>query len=152
MRVFRVQYPARDGRRQRQSSKWYVEVRVHGVPYKVSAFTDRAASLELGKKLQRLADLAGSREQPPADLTSWAAGLEPKLQERLVTLGIVPASRVAGGRELRERLDEYAAVLGARNRAGQYVQNVRSHVERVLAALGWRVFADMDGAALERWL
>ena len=56
MRVFRATYTANG--RTREAASWYVELRdVREVVRRVAGFTDKGATVEFGRKLERLVSL-----------------------------------------------------------------------------------------------
>lgn len=70
-RVFQTTYKDRNGER-RTAARWYCEIRdAQGVVRRLPAFTDKRASEELGRKLDRLVSLRISGEQPNAAMSRW---------------------------------------------------------------------------------
>ncbi len=113
MRVLRIRYTDRRGRT-RQSSKWYTEIPdPKGIRHRIPGFRDRAATEELGRKLERLSELRAAREQPDLALAKWVSELPRPMLARLARLGIVATSRVAAARPLVELLEEFVQSLKA---------------------------------------
>jgi len=151
MRVFRQRFGPEG--HARPSRVWYVEIKnPKGVRVRVRANTDRDASAELGRRLEKLAQLKGSGLEPPLDLARWVADLPPKTLARIARLGIVAPSRVAAGRPITEHVREFIQSLRASNCAPRYVQNVATQLDDVCEGCGWRTLADVDRSSLERYL
>ena len=51
-----------------------------GIERRVPGYSDKRASEELGRKLERLAGLRASREQPDKTLSEWLETLHDKLR------------------------------------------------------------------------
>ncbi|QDV07290.1 site-specific tyrosine recombinase XerD [Planctomycetes bacterium Poly30] len=152
MRVFRKY---RKGPRGAQvpCKKWYVEFRDHReVVHRLAAFTDKAASTELGRKVERLASLRSAGEPPDAELSRFIASIPDRLRERLGEIDLIDRSRMAGSRPIDAIVDEYAATLLARERTPKYVSKVRKRVERVLEGIRAQTLLEFHPAKVEMFL
>jgi len=157
MRVFKQRFGPEG--RSRPSRLWYVEFKnPKGIRVRVRAFADRAASEELGRRLERVAALRASGLDPDIPTARWLGELPGQMLARLAHLGIVPPSRVAAGRPLLEHLDTFLRSLRARGRAEKYVRNLERRIKDVcqgtedFQGCGFRTWADLDAAKLERHL
>lgn len=150
MRVYRQTY-SRAGC-QREVARWYVELRFEGRRCRFPAFTDRRASEALGRQIERLAALhaVGDPLDPTLamQLERWPA----QLRERCAQLGLVSRSRATGMRPLTELVEDFEAGLRARDRSEHHVRVTVAYVRRILAGCCFKVWSDIRGAAVERYL
>lgn len=152
MRIFRASYKDRKGRA-RKASRWYVEFRDHNeTARRVPAFSDKGASAELGRKLQRLAALRATRETIPAEMSKWIEGLAPRLREKLADIDMLDTRRLAASRPLAELLDEFKATLRTRERTEDWIAHVLFRVRVTLEGAGFATLSDIEPAAIERHL
>ncbi|MFH1423310.1 MAG: hypothetical protein ABIH42_11445 [Planctomycetota bacterium] len=73
MRLFKAGYKDRKGTK-RKSSKWYIEFGDHlQTVRQIHAFTDKKATEEFGRNLEKLVVLKSAEEPPDTELTilSW---------------------------------------------------------------------------------
>lgn len=95
MRVFQSTYKDRNGGR-RKTEVWYAEVRDrHGKPRRIPGFTDKRATQELDRKLERLVSLRLAGEQPDIAMIRWLEGLPTKTREQLGRIGVLDPKAVA---------------------------------------------------------
>ncbi len=132
MRVFRATYKDRKGR-QRESSKWYVEFRDHlEMTRRLPAFTDKKASQEVGRRIERLVSLRLAGEGPDAELTRWLETALPRLKTKLVEIGLLDASRGEAAKPLVEHIEDWQAFLTAKGNTAAHVKLAVSRVKRIL--------------------
>src|SRR5688572_7242871 len=149
MRVFRTNYRDRQNRI-RQARKWYVELRfADETVRRVPAFTDRGASVEYGRMLERLVALQVAQAPMEAALVRWIQGLGAKERERLARIGLIDRSFAVGPRTIEELLTEFDSTLRARERTRKHVSHVVGRVRRLFASCGFAVWKDIDGRKLE---
>ena len=111
MRVFKQKYKARDGKT-KESAKWYVELRDHQeTTRRIPAFTDKGLSAELGRKLEKLVSLRVLNDTPGPELARWLETIPSELRGRLSKIGLLDARTVAGGKPLKEHLEDFKANL-----------------------------------------
>ena len=150
--AIKPRYRDRKGR-ERETTRWYAEFQDHrGFRQRFRAYKDKAATEELARKLQTLAEKKAAGELPDPLLSRWVLGLESELLERLVRLGIVSPSRVNAGRSVTEHVQEFVQSLRDREKAPRYVDGVAAHLGDACRACAWRSVADVDRSSLERYL
>src|SRR5262245_40129660 len=151
MRVFRTTYKDRAGS-VREASRWYIEFKDHrDGRHRIPAFTDKAMSEDLGRKLERLAEARGSHRAPPADLLPWIEDLSPKLAERLLALGLLDRAHLAIARPLLEHVEDFhQALLPERNK--RHVEQIVAKVKRVIGGCSFKVWQDIQADAVDRYL
>ena len=65
----------------RKAERWYVEFKDHrDVTRRIPAFSDKTASAELGRKLERLVARRVAGEQPDSAMSKWLETLPAKLR------------------------------------------------------------------------
>jgi len=114
----------------RETRSYYLRYRVGTMPaakWKSLGVSDKQAAQKLAQDF--LAEL--QREQ--------AGILEPR------------ALREAARRPLKSLLEDFVADLEAKNRAGQYVRDVRTRLTRLFREAGWKQLADVGADSFQRW-
>jgi len=158
MRVFRSSYPDKDGRT-RPTSTWYVEFRDHrGAIRRVAGFTDRKATLELGRKIERLAWAKGSGEALDPVLTKWVEGLSPRLRSSLSRIGLLDATKVAALEPLAKHVDGetdnngrvtfvgFRQALTAKGTTAKQVDLVAGRARRVIEGCRFTYWSDISAS------
>ncbi len=152
MRVFKRKRRTPQGRHV-PSRNWSVEFRDHaGAIHRIAAFSDRAASEALGRKVERLVALRSAGEAPDLELTRFISGLPKRVREKLGEVGVLARARVAGGRPIGSLLEEYGETLAARDRTESYIRKVVRRISKALEGSGVRVLPDLQAGRLERYL
>jgi integrase len=153
MRLFKAAFKNRRGGRQ-QTSKWYVEFRDHrDREQRLPAFTNRVASDELGRNVEKLVafhSASGGHVAP--DLQTWLVGLPKRIRERLIRIGLVDARRAAISKPLAEHRDDFLAALRAKGTSPKHVRLLGSRLERVLDECGFKEWTDVTGERFQAWL
>jgi hypothetical protein len=129
--IFKVQK-----RPSRQNGK-LVETRCYYLRYRIGAMpSDKWKSLGVSDK-QTANKLA---QDFLAELQREEAGIiEPKLL------------RDAAKRPLKSLLEDFITDLETKNRAGQYIRDVRTRLGRLFTEARWNRFADITPEAFQRW-
>ena len=114
MRVFRTSYRDKNGQK-KIAAKWYIELRDHlQTVRRFPAFTDKRQSEALGRQIERLVACKVSGEQPDAQLSRWLENIPEKLLNNFARIGLLEPQRAAGGKPLREHLQDYRFVCWQR--------------------------------------
>ena len=88
MRVFKPTYKA-NGQRG-TSPRWHVAFRDHrDARRRVVAFTDKSASTEMGRKIEKLVALVGAGERPDPQLARWIEAMPPHVRDKLSEWGLI---------------------------------------------------------------
>jgi hypothetical protein len=153
-RVFKTTYKDRKGRR-KEAAAWYVEFRDQlDIVRRLPAFTSKAASEEMGRNLVKLVAYhkASGGQTDPA-LTRFLTGLPAKLREKLVSIGLLAADRVATAKPLSEHLDDFALALTAKGNSPFHVETVTGRARRVLVdGCGYRFYGDISASRVMQHL
>ena len=153
MRVFRSSYRDRAGR-QRQTRKWYVEFRdQHEIIRRVSAFSNRRASEELGRNIEQLVayHLATGGQTDPS-LQRWITELPQRMRDRLVSIGLIHGERVAVTKPLREHIEDYGRSLRARGNTEKHVTQSITRLHRLFEACRFHYLGDISASKLQTHL
>jgi integrase len=133
--------------------KWWIELRDHnGIPRRFAGFTDRTASEELGRKVERLAEVRGSSLEPKGDLARFVEDMPGELRKRLARWGVLRAVRVAAARPLRELIDEWGETMGARDTTAEHDERSLRRVRALFGACGFSNWSDIRPEPVERQL
>jgi len=151
MRVFRATYTGRRGGK-RTARKWYVEFRQGERVRRLPAFTDKGASEELGRKVERLAMLRAAGEGPDRELARWLEGLPARTRERLARWGVLDARTFAGTLSLSELLDRFEEGVRAAGRTEKHVQHIARRARRAFLACGFNAWSELDAGRLAKHL
>ncbi len=159
MRAFRAQYRDRSGAK-RLSSRWYAEFRDHlEIVRRLPGFTDKSATQELARKLEKLAGVRASGEGPDRELSRWIESLSPTMRQRLMRIGLLDARRLALSSSLEDHVEAFRLALIARNRAPEREEVRERHadqtvgrIRKVFEACGLVFWSDIRPAAVEQHL
>ena len=152
MRSFRALYKDRKGRK-RESSKWYVEFRDHlDTIRRLPAYTDRAASEEFGRKVERLAACRASSMPLDKDLTRWIEALAPSVRDRLARIGLLEAERVAASKSLLAHLDDFQEALRSKGTTEKQARLVHTRAKAVVEGCGFRFWSDISASKVQAYL
>ena len=147
MRVFRTTY--RDGKgKTRQAAKWYVEFIDHRETVRrLPAFSSKAASEEMGRNVEKLVGyFRATGGQTDPRLTRWLSELPQRTRDKLVSIGLLDAERVAAKKPLSEHLDDFRAALTAKGCTAKQVQQVSGRVQRVFDGCGFKHYGDIGAS------
>jgi len=153
MRVFKTTYRDRKGRTQ-EAAAWYVEFRDHlDTVRRLPAFPSKAASEEMGRGLEKLVAYhkASGGQIDPA-LSRWVTTLPERTRDKLVSIGLLGAQRVAAGKPLREHLDDWRQALADRNNSAKHVRMSFNRVSALLDGCLFQSQADVQASRVEAWL
>jgi hypothetical protein len=152
MRVFRATYTDRKGR-QRESSKWYVEFPDHrDQPRRIAGFTDRKATEELGRKIEKLVGYRVNRESPDRELARWIEDLPASIRKRLVAVDVIDGQTAAGNKPLVEHVDDFYNALVAKGTSKKQATQQRQRVLAVFSGCGFRFWGDVQPAPIMQYL
>ena len=137
----------------RTAPAWYLRFRDHlGRRRTWAAFTDKRASEELGRKLERLVFLRVAGQQPDPTLTRWLETLPAKWRARLARIGVLDGQAVAANRPLGDHLVEFKQALLDKGSTGTHAHNTAQSVAAILDGTGAEHLSDLDAAAVSRYL
>ena len=151
----RIYKPTRKGARGASIAyaRWYVELRDHReIVRRVAGFTDKGATEELGRKLERLAQLKAGGEGPTGELARYVETMPERIRERLAAWGILGARQLVASRPLPRILEEWRASLVARETTAEHVERTFKRVRALFGACGFTTLSSVSARAVERHL
>lgn len=153
MRLFKSTYRDRDGKT-RTTKKWYVEFRDHHeVIRRVSSFTSKRSSEELGSNIEQLVSYhVATGGQVDPSLQSWLSDIPKRTRDKLVSIGLVKSERVAVTKPLLDHLGDYQRSLEAKGNSPKHVAQIGTRVTRVLKGCRFVYFGDISASKVQSFL
>ena len=149
--VYKRKYRKPDGRLV-ECDTHTVECKIGDAFRRLPGYRDKRASEELGRKVERLANLRESGEQPDAGLIRWLEGLSAKLRNKLVRFGLLDRASVASAKPLRDHLDDYKQALFDKGNTPKHAELVARRVETILDGAKATHLSDLTAVAVSRYL
>ena len=133
--------------------RWTVRFEDHfGRWISVPAFVNRKASVEFGRKLERLAAMRAAGEQPDLGTNKWLEMLSNKLVERLVKFDLLPPKCLANGRTLEEHLIGWHKSVLAKGATRKHAGMSLSRVRKIVVACGFRRYSEINSERVQEFL
>ena len=149
MRVFHPTYRTRAGEK-KQTAKYHVEFRDHlDRVRRLAAFSDRDASEEFGRKVEKLVASRATGRTPDRELDRFLEALPGKILERFVELDLVAASRVAATRPLADMISTFEEALRARGRTEKHIGQTVTRAKRVFSEASIDQWTQIDPHRVE---
>jgi len=132
-------------RRKGKAGKWRVKFRdARGSWHEIEGVTDKAASKQMGDKLERLAALRRAGEPPTQELSTWLELLPTKTRTKLAAMGLLDSRAVGSAAPLKTHLPDYKAALLAgvatarqkRSATVKHAELVSMRIEAMLSGMG----------------
>ena len=137
----------------REVTAWTVRFRDHqGVTRELPAFVSKRASEELGKRLDRLAELCAAGAGPDSELIRWLEQAPHGVITRLVKWGLVKPHRLAGIQPLSQHLENWKSSLLAKGNTKAHAELVVSRAKKVTKACGFHHYVDLDADRVQQFL
>ena len=137
----------------RQSERWYaVFVDFSESLRRLPLFTDRKASDELARKIDRLNSIRAAGDTIPPDLSRYVETMPPAVREKLAAWGILSAQRAAAGRPLVDHVADWRAALVAKGNTERHAELVTSRARKAFDACRFRVWSDLSASKLQTHL
>ncbi len=151
MRVHRPTY-TKNGRR-RRSSRWHVHFQdARGTWRRLPAFTDKGASEQFGRRLEKLAALRYAGASPDSELARWLEGITADHREKLLAWGLLDAAARALTEPLADHVEDFHRAILARDTTPLQADQQRARCLKVFRGCGFAYWSDIRGAAVEQWL
>lgn len=153
MRIFKPTYRCRRTGKLTQSPRYHCSFKDHtDTLRRVVAYSDRSVSESLGRKLQRLAELASIQESPDPGLAKWIDGLTDDLRAKLIEWGLLDRRASMAARPLNEHVEDWYESILADGRTEAHAGLVKVHVQRIIKACGFDRFSDIDAEVVKQYL
>lgn len=152
MRIFQPTFTNRKGKKQR-TEKYHVSFKDHtGVGRRVTAFSDKAASESLGRKLERLAALRALRDPMPADLADWIDGIDDDLREKLTDWGMVDMRARLAAQPLAVHIADWITDVRNRGKSENHAALLEARVNKIIVGCGFNRYADITVERVNAYL
>ncbi len=103
----------------------------HSLTRRLTGYTSKAATIDLGRRCEELSAYAAQRQQPTAELRRWLESLPGKTQERLLSFGLIDAQRFAGSKPIGDHVEDYHADLVMRGVSGRVADIAKKRLATV---------------------
>lgn len=151
MRIYQAKYTS-DGYT-RTAKKWACEFVDHrGIARRITLFTDRTASDEAARKIEKLVDRKRANEAPDRHLLAFVEGLPLRITTYLGRIGVLDAQRLTASRTLTEHTADFEAAIVAKGSTADHAAKTLARLRRVLTECGFARWTEIDPARIGRWL
>jgi len=152
MRLFKATYRDREGN-VKQSRKWYIDFEDHlGIRRRWPGFTDKKATEDFGRQVERLIGVKSAGEQPEGDLSRWLECLPDGIRKKISDIGLLKKERAAGGKMLTEHLKDFHACLKNRGNTEGYADTTKQRARRIIEGCSFKTWHDINVAKVEKFL
>jgi len=141
----------RTGKKKKCSHYYLTFVDNRQIRRRLPAYSDKAATDNLGIRIQQLLDSNGVLDR---DLLGWFTGLVPKVRDKLLDFSLVDNRRIMKhiDKTLKEHLKDFGGALLAKGNGERYAKQIASRVELIFADCGFRTWNDIDANAVYTYL
>ncbi|MBL4701844.1 MAG: tyrosine-type recombinase/integrase [Phycisphaeraceae bacterium] len=153
MRLFKKTYRDKTTNELRKLKKWYIEFRDHNEQIKkLPAFSDKARSMELSRKIERLVFCRITGEQPDPTLNQWLEVLPGPMRDKLGELDLLDGKRLAACKKLSDHLIDFKQSMLVRGVSERQVVQVHSRVLKVVEGCQFITWSDIAPATVMNFL
>lgn len=149
--VYKRTYRDKHGRT-RQAATYTVESKIGGAYRRLPGYTDLRASEELGRKIERLAALRESGEQPDAAIRAWRDSLSGKLRDKLALFGLIDGVALESQRALTIHLAAYVEHLRDGGATETHVKLTETRIKSIIDGTKARTIRELTAASISRYL
>lgn len=154
-RVYKPTYKDRHTGESREGASWAVEFQDHTDrprPRRLTAFTDKGASEDLGRKLMQLVALRAAGESPNLELTRWMETTPARIRTQLVAWGLVDAHRATGSKTLKDHLADFKQAILADGKTEKHATMTATRAERVFDGCGFTFWSEVEASRVQTHL
>ncbi len=178
MRLFRAKWIDPHTGRDRFTRNWYVAFRDNkGVMRRIAAFQDKHASIEFGRRLERLASMRGSGQPIDGETRAWLEQLPDRTRRKLAGLAnfasntprreprkmkpgavasprmsLIDATALGASVPIETLLEEFEQDLLARGNTPAHALRAKVRASRVLVGSGTKTYGTIRADAVEHFL
>jgi integrase len=145
----------------------------NGRERKLKGFSDKAATVSLGRRIEKLIDLRKSGTRPDAETLKWLEEISKDLRERLLDIGLIDGETANRSRPLvcskcdstgintqtkeacycnGEHLTGYLAFMRGKESVERHVLQTLQRIRRIFRECGFTHYSDIDGSVVESFL
>ncbi len=152
MSIFHRRRTGKNGKSQPDAA-WTVEFADHdGIVRRVSAFTDKSASLELERQLKKLVSLRMAGATPDVELSRFLESCPDRILGKLGEWNIITGERAAAGKTLVAHIEDWRLALEAKGNSVRHVRNFLANLNHLAVDCGWKHVTDIAAADLVQWI
>ena len=130
-----------------------IEFRDHAdIVRRVTAFTDRTASVELERQLRRLVSLRMSGLGVDVEAAKFLETCPEGVKCRLGEWGIISTQRAAAGKGMANHIADWRVSMEAKGSTPRHIRNFVSNMKRLAAACKWSNLTDISTDDTKDWL
>ena len=130
-----------------------IEFRDHAdIVRRVTAFTDRTASVELERQLRRLVSLRMSGLGVDVEAAKFLETCPDGAKARLGEWGIISTQRAAAGKDMTNHIADWRVSMEAKGNTPRHIRNFASNMKRLAAACKWSNLTDISSDDAKGWL
>lgn len=152
MSVFRRTYKNKRGTT-KTVQNWTVDFVDHtNISRRVTAFSDRSASIELERCLKKLVALRMSGVGPDAEMSRFLETCPVEIKNPLIKWGVLTGQRATARKPLPQHISDWEKSMEARGNCSRHIRYSITNVQRVTASLNWRHISDFSVSDLNNWI
>lgn len=151
MRIFRRKY-IKNGAGKTTSTYSCEFKDCKGILRRLALFTDKTASEETARNIERLVNFRYNNTPPDATLSLWLEACPARVMDRLVAFGILEKVYTAGRKETLTHAANWKEALSLTSTSPQYVYESHRHVEVLVQECKWPFLSDIAAEDLRTWL
>ncbi|MDR1612254.1 MAG: site-specific integrase, partial [Planctomycetota bacterium] len=128
-----------------ESGIWYIRFMDHArIRRIIPAFTDKAASMTMMNRVEKLVVLRVAGEEIDVGMMRWLENLPSKTVETLGRYGILPKAKITARKPLAQHLADWEAALGSRKIRESTIATKVARVRKVMKACEFYSWSDLD--------
>lgn len=140
-------------KRTAQSRKWEIQFRDHlYIIRRLTLFTDKAASEEAGRKIEKLVAFKMAGEPCDTTLAKWLGTCSAAILTRLAEWDIVDGRRAASAKGISAHVEDWRATLMSAGRVRRHIADTVSNVNKCIEYCKWRTLGDITGDSVMRYM
>ena len=152
MRIYKRKRKSGDGK-VTTSHKYYVEFNdPSGIKRSLIAFTNKDASEEMGRNIQRLVELRLSGLQPNNGLLKFIESCSEETRASLLHWGVLDHQFGEMGKSLINHLADWKIELEAKGCSKKHIKEFISKVKRLIQYCNWERLSDITSHDFNRWV
>ena len=152
MRIYKRRR-SNNGGEVKTSNKHYIEFNdACGVRRSLLAFSNREATAEMGRNIQRLVELRLSGIQPNNGLMKFIESLPKATRDSLVKWGILDHQFGEMGNKPAKHLEDWKIELEAKGNSKKHVKEFVAKVERLFRHCDWERLSDIKSIDFNQWV
>jgi len=134
--------------------KWYLDFKYPTSSekdrHRIPGLTDKRSTDVLGDHIENLMAKKRAGQEPDAALIAWLHTAPPNIIKTLADIDLIKRSWVAGGKPLKDHIQDFKQSLFKRSR--KHVQQTLSRINRIFTGCHFNVWSDITTDRVERFL